>query len=67
MTLLSPFTLLLKELVVYVDIDEFEITYYHQTEETRQIVMEHNTEPPVVLLGHRSNMIIRYLKQFMTS
>jgi hypothetical protein len=27
--------------------------------------MEHNIEPPLVLEGSRSNLIIKYLKQFV--
>lgn len=46
-------------------IEEYEISYYHQDEERRQIVLEHKVESSVVVEGGRNNLVIRYLKQFV--
>ncbi len=48
-------------------IDEFEISYFHQNSETRQIVMDHDLDGTVVLEGDRNSFIIKYLKQFVMS
>jgi hypothetical protein len=58
-------TLVLKELALQLSIEDYELTYYHHDSETRQIIMEHNTEPALVLEGSRTNLIIKYLKQFV--
>ncbi len=58
-------TLFLKELGMQLAIEEYELTYYHHDSETRQIIMEHNIEPALVLEGNRSNLIIKFLKQFV--
>jgi hypothetical protein len=63
--LLNPFTLLLKQNMTHLPIDEYEISYYHLSETDRQILMQHDVEDSVLLQGHRNHFIVKYLKQFM--
>lgn len=65
--LLNPFTLVLKEETMHVNLEEYEVSYYHQSPEIRQVVLEHTFENTVILQGPKNNLVIRYLKQFMMS
>lgn len=65
MLIVNPFTLALKEEMSYLNIDEYEISYFHKKNETRQVTLEHCLEQPLTLEGERNHLIIKYLKQFM--